>query len=48
MPRYGHAATLLSNGQVLVTGGCTASGCGAPTAVSELYDPKTNSWSLTG
>jgi N-acetylneuraminic acid mutarotase len=46
--RFGHTATLLRNGKVLVTGGCTVSGCSAFTAVSELYDPATNSWSRTG
>jgi hypothetical protein len=48
VPRFGHTATLLSNGKVLVTGGCTASDCSTNTAVSELYDPKSNSWSTTG
>ncbi len=48
VPRYDHTATLLTNGKVLVAGGCTSSGCGAYTAVSELYDPTTNSWSTTG
>ena len=48
VPRYGHTATVLSNGNVLVTGGCTVSGCGTLTAVSELYNPTTNSWSTTG
>ena len=33
---------------MLVTGGCTASNCGTDTAVSELYDPASNSWSTTG
>ena len=46
--RYAHTATLLSNGNVLVTGGCTATGCITNTAVSELYDPTTNTWSTTG
>lgn len=46
--RFGHTATLLSNGKVLVTGGCTASDCSADTAVSELYDPTSNTWSTTG
>lgn len=46
--RYSHTATLLPNGKVLVAGGCTASGCSADTAVSELYDPVSNSWSTTG
>jgi N-acetylneuraminic acid mutarotase len=47
--RFGHTATLLlPSGKVLVAGGCTASNCGTDTAVSELYDPTTNSWSKTG
>jgi hypothetical protein len=31
-----------------VTGGCAASNCSTATAVSELYDPASNSWSTTG
>jgi hypothetical protein len=46
--RYGHTATLLQTGKVLVTGGCTASACSTDTAVSELYDPVSNTWSTTG
>jgi N-acetylneuraminic acid mutarotase len=46
--RYGHTATLLPNGKVLVTGGCTSNACSNGTAVSELYDPVANSWSTTG
>jgi N-acetylneuraminic acid mutarotase len=46
--RLGHTATLLQDGKVLVTGGCTSSLCGADTAISELYDPASNSWSTTG
>ena len=46
--RYGHTATLLQSGKVLVTGGCTVSNCSTDTAVSELYDPVSNSWSTTG
>ena len=46
--RFAHSATLLKNGKVLVTGGCTASDCSTDTAVSELYDPTSNSWSTTG
>jgi N-acetylneuraminic acid mutarotase len=46
--RFAHTATLLQNGKVLVTGGCTASDCSTDTAVSELYDPTSNSWSTTG
>jgi len=46
--RFAHTATLLKNGKVLVTGGCTASDCSTQTAVSELYDPTLNKWSITG
>ena len=46
--RFGHTATLLTNGKVLVTGGCTVSDCSATTAVSELYDPTSNTWTTTG
>jgi Abnormal spindle-like microcephaly-assoc'd, ASPM-SPD-2-Hydin/Galactose oxidase, central domain/Kelch motif len=46
--RVGHTATLLSSGKVLVAGGCTASPSCTNTAVSELYDPTSNSWSTTG
>lgn len=42
--RYGHTATLLPNGEVLVTGGCSAVYCASVTAVSEIYNPATNSW----
>jgi len=48
MARFAHTATLLQSGKVLVAGGCTASDCSTDTAVSELYDPTTNSWSTTG
>ena len=40
--RFGHTATLLKSGKVLVAGGCSGSPCSA-TAVSELYDPTSNS-----
>jgi len=46
--RFAHTATLLPSGRVLVTGGCTINGCGTNTAVSELYDPASNTWSTTG
>ena len=46
--RYGHTATLLPNGQVLVTGGI---GVGVAPRVAlasyELYDPATGMWTLT-
>jgi N-acetylneuraminic acid mutarotase len=48
VPRYGHTATLLPSGRVLVTGGCTDTTCATPSAVSELYDPASNSWTTTG
>jgi hypothetical protein len=46
--RVGHTATVLPGGKVLVTGGCIASDCSTETAVSELYDPASNSWTTTG
>lgn len=39
-PRYGHTATRLVDGRILVVGG-TATG-------AELYNPATDTWSLTG
>jgi WD40 repeat protein len=38
--RYGHSATLLQNGQVLVAGG--------PGSSAELYHPATGTWTATG
>ena len=54
--RYGHTATLLASGKVLVAGGggCDQSSpniriCSAITLSSaELYDPNTGTWSYTG
>src|SRR5674476_678566 len=43
--RYGHTATLLPSGQVLVAGGIGSSGL---LASAELYDPATNTWSAAG
>ncbi|WP_375764780.1 hypothetical protein NR798_23980 [Archangium gephyra] len=40
-----HSATLLSNGQVLVTGGSLD---GAASARAELYNPLTGTWTSTG
>jgi hypothetical protein len=44
--RYSHTATLLSNGQVLVSGG--AGTAGAELASAELYDPTTGIFTATG
>jgi hypothetical protein len=45
IPRFGHIATLMPNGQVLVMGGRNASN---PTLSSaEIYDPATGKWSGT-
>jgi hypothetical protein len=44
--RSSHTATLLNNGQVLVTGGVDSTG--ADLASAELYDRATASWSNTG
>jgi N-acetylneuraminic acid mutarotase len=41
-PRWGHTATLLANGQVLVAGGFEGG------ASAELYNPATGKWSSTG
>ncbi len=41
-PRYGHTATTMLNGKVLVTGGYTSSG--VPVASTEIYDPATDIW----
>jgi len=46
-PRFNHTATLLGNGEVLVTGGVIAD-VGTRTNAAELYDPSTNTWSPTG
>jgi N-acetylneuraminic acid mutarotase len=44
--RSAHTATLLTNGKVLVVGGITNNGVSI--SITELYDPITGSWSLTG
>lgn len=45
--RYGHTATLLQNGKVLVAGGDSPFDTGVLDSV-ELYDPTTGTWSETG
>ncbi|HET8626801.1 MAG TPA: kelch repeat-containing protein, partial [Thermomicrobiales bacterium] len=44
--RYGHTATTLPGGRVLVAGGRTGQ-AGQPTASAEIYDPATNRWAPT-
>jgi len=49
----GHTGTLLQDGKVLITGGDIEDVAGSATdrsivAFSELYDPSTGTWSLTG
>ena len=46
--RYGHTATLLRDGTVLVTGGFSPKGGVTPTATAEVYDPSRGSWTATG
>jgi hypothetical protein len=45
-PHFGHTATLLATGKVLVVGGIATGSM--PTAIAELYDPATDSWTNTG
>jgi len=46
--RYHHTATALPGGQVLVVGGMSDEYGGETLASAELYDPATDTWSLTG
>jgi N-acetylneuraminic acid mutarotase len=50
VPRVLHTATLLPNGKVLIVGGETSKGPSSfgATDTTELYDPSTGTWSLTG
>lgn len=45
-PRYGHTATLLTNGKVLVVGGVDLTFSSSNSA--ELFDPTTETWTVTG
>lgn len=47
-PRIFHTATLLSDGRVLVAGGCRTSTCTIVFASAEIYDPRSGTWSVTG
>ncbi|MEO8661016.1 MAG: kelch repeat-containing protein [Bryobacteraceae bacterium] len=46
--RNTYLATALSNGKVLIAGGCTTSSCSAATRTAEIYDPTTGKWTMTG
>jgi N-acetylneuraminic acid mutarotase len=45
--RLRHSATLLSDGRVLVAGGCVNFNMGTGTDTAELYDPIAGTWSVT-
>lgn len=46
--RYGHTATLLPDGKVLITGGTNVGGNSAPSFdIAEIYDPATGTYSPT-
>ena len=43
--RYLHRAVKLSDGRVIVMGGCSAFGCAADTPTAEIFEPATGTWS---
>jgi N-acetylneuraminic acid mutarotase len=50
-PRYGHTATLLANGKVLVVGGLGTNGSNVNLTniyPGEVYDPVSGTWTVTG
>jgi WD40 repeat protein len=49
VPRAGHTATRIANGNVLIAGGCIAQGCeNQLTSTAELYDPTQKTFINTG
>ncbi len=46
--REDHSVVLLANGQLLVMGGTTVDFNGVTVASAELYDPATETWTITG
>ena len=46
--RVGHQATLLQDGKVLVAGGCGDEECFVYLGSTEVFDPNTETWSITG
>src|SRR5208282_4075560 len=46
VPRFNATATLLNNGQVLMSGGSTCNLPGCPTNAAEIYDPVANTFAL--
>src|SRR5438270_826302 len=46
---YGHTATLLPNGKILIVGGIFSNGLSqGELSSAELYDPATGMWTITG